>query len=500
MNVRAASLTAFLALCLSASAKPRNTPPIFDAVKKGDVSRVKQLLAKGEKPNRQREDGFFLLYLAVDSRNRELTKLLIDKGANLDARSDAYETPSGTALDAAIRNGDREMTELLLSSGAKAANISPYTLNALAAGGDIEFLKLLQEHGADLLGRDAQGNQPIHRAAGNLEMLRHLVDQGADPLATNDIGNQPIQEAVKTGNPETVTFLLTKGANVNAAGFEGDTPLYLARDESMAALLLKNGAKVDQENQRKEQPIHRAAFDGDLPRIRILLAHGATLEAKDAEGQTPLDIAAFSSQRDAMAFFLEKGVKPTDRTLSNALNFGKADNLPLLQQYGAKITANVYLTAYRAQRELFPLLDKEAIAGISGTVLPDAVAAEDMPLVKTLIEAGAVIDAHYPTDHCCIEDGMMGAQAIHYAAACKDPAFMALLLEKGAKADAETIGGLRPIHIAAASGSEAIVSQLLAAGADATAKDPDGKTACELATKKGRKQIIKLLPKPDTAQ
>jgi ankyrin repeat protein len=123
-----------------------------------------------------------------------------------------------------------------------------------------------------------------------------------------------------------------------------------------------------------------------------------------------------------------------------------------------------------------------------------------MPLVRTLIDAGAVIDAHYPTDHCCIDDGMMGAEAIHYAAACKDPAFIALLLEKGAKADAETIGGLRPIHIAAASGSEAIVSLLLAAGADANAKDPDGKTAFELAAKKGRKQITKLLPKPDAAQ
>ena len=175
----------------------------------------------------------------------------------------------------------------------------------------------------------------------------------------------------------------------------------------------------------------------------------------DDDGETPLDRAAFWEKRDAMVFLLDQGTKPTERTLLNTVNFGNIENLPLLIEHGAKLTAKVYLASSRAQEKLLPLLDQESISGISGTALKEAVECEDLPKIKALIAAGTKIDAPFlaSAEDRCEDSEESGAQAIHFAADCKDPAIIVYLLENGSKADARTDHGIQPIHIAAGNGN-----------------------------------------------
>ena len=53
--------------------------------------------------------------------------------------------------------------------------------------------------------------------------------------------------------------------------------------------------------------VHRAAHDGDIAVLRRSIADGADLESRDRNGRTPLIVAAFASQEEAVAVLAEAG-------------------------------------------------------------------------------------------------------------------------------------------------------------------------------------------------
>jgi cytohesin len=517
--------------------------PINTAASDGNFEIVRSLLDHGSKTDPPDTEGTQPIHLAARAGHLKIVALLIERGVNVNTKSTEWDGGPYQPLELAAESGNLELVEFLIQHGAELSESS----NAMAGavrGKNLEIIQCFLKHGGSLTWKDRSGDSLIHSAYG-LPMVRFLVENGAVPTSADQYGNQPIHSAAGSGDLATVSFLLEKGADANAiansknsdsyhngrrplhnaatpqsmdgSGDEenrlleiakllilkgadtnatdvnGDTPLHLARTTEMTALLIENGAKVDSRNQRKEQPIHRAAFDGDIGRIKILLAHGADLNAADNDDETPLDKAAFWERREMMIFLLDQGARPTERTLLNAVNFGNIENLPLLTDRGVKITSQVYLASDRAREKLLPLLDKEALRGISGTVLTAAVENEDLPKIKSLIAAGVQVDALSPADGCCANSEASGAQAIHFAAACSDAAIIAYLFKNGAKVDATTDTGAQPIHIAAENGKLEIVKFLLTAGAEPKAKRSDGKNAIELAQSNHHPKTAEIL-------
>jgi ankyrin repeat protein len=92
-----------------------------------------------------------------------------------------------------------------------------------APGGMFAAVKyLVEEVGADVNGRDHEGNTAIHHAAarGDTEMIRYLVEKGADPKAVNregrttvDMANGPVQRVQPW--PDTIKYLESLGAKNN---------------------------------------------------------------------------------------------------------------------------------------------------------------------------------------------------------------------------------------------------------------------------------------------
>lgn len=486
--------------------------PIYHAATKNSIPLVRLLLEKGADPNTETSewDGgpWQPIFFAAANGNTEMINLLIEHGAKLTERS--------RAVEGAVQSGNLDLVRFFLSKGGSLEWKIPEgtLLHAACYSAPLEMVKFLVEHGADITAKNPQGEQPLHLAAssGNLAAVSYLLEKGADANASvvsekdqyyhnkwrplhfsaNPQLDDPSGDAARVYQDIT-RLLISKGADVNAIDSEGNTPLHLVSCEEVARVLVEKGAKVDTPNLQEEQPIHRAAVKGDVAIIRLLLEHGAGLSPKDHEGRTPLDVAAFWSKTEAMTFFLAKGVKPTDQTLISSLYFGELGNLPLLRKYGAKITAAVFLASNRAQDRLLPHLDRETVAELSGTLLPQAVESGDLASVEKLINAGAVIDARVPPDDCCEDDEFKGAQAIHFASTRDDSAILDLLLKHGAKPDAATDNGSRPLHIAAGLGNLALVKNLIAAGADFSLKDSQGKTAADLAKEAGHSEIVKLL-------
>ena len=137
------------------------------------------------------------MHLAADLGNVELVKVLLEAGANPNAR-DEYNGFT-------ILQGRR--------------------IYKWSADKIVEIVKLLLEAGANPNDSNSGSQTPLHRAAyeGNVEVIKMLLEAGANPNA-NQGRYTPLHTVAQDGNVEAVKMLLEAGANPNAPGLSG-TPL-----------------------------------------------------------------------------------------------------------------------------------------------------------------------------------------------------------------------------------------------------------------------------------
>lgn len=151
-------------------------------------------------------------------------------------------------------------------------------------------------------------------ATGQTDRLRALVKRDASLVnAFSSDGFMPLGLAVFFGHLETVEALLAAGAEVNATTRESMkvTPLHsaaAARQAAIARVLIAHGARV---NAAQEEtgftPLHEAALNGDIEFAKLLLEHGAEVNAKMKDGKTPLTFALKGGQTEMSSFLRERG-------------------------------------------------------------------------------------------------------------------------------------------------------------------------------------------------
>ena len=85
-----------------------------------------------------------------------------------------------------------------------------------------------------------------------------------------------------------VQMALDNGASVHARDANVDTFLHLARQATVAQLLLEEGASVDAQNEHGMTPLHKQVIWGRIAIVRLLLEAGADVNVRDERGWTPL--------------------------------------------------------------------------------------------------------------------------------------------------------------------------------------------------------------------
>lgn len=88
-------------------------------------------------------------------------------------------------------------------------------------------------------------------------------------------------------------------------------PYYYFKHEATAAFLLDRGMDPDHMNWHRFSLLHHMAAEGELGKARLLVEHGATIDALDDEYRsTPLGVAARRGQVALVAYLLEMGADP----------------------------------------------------------------------------------------------------------------------------------------------------------------------------------------------
>jgi ankyrin repeat protein len=199
------------------------------------------------------------------------------------------QPPAGDRFYQAIRTNDLvALQKLVAEFGVNAEDTSGLTpLTLAAAFGTREAVGLLVDAGADVKAQNSAGITALHVAWRDEAVARQLLDRGADVNAKTALGATPLLVASSANGTEAVvSLLLQKGADPEAAEARGVTPLIAAAgvgNTAAAKLLLAYGANVNAyaqgAGQKAATPLMGAAHNGDVELTRVLLARKPDVNA-----------------------------------------------------------------------------------------------------------------------------------------------------------------------------------------------------------------------------
>ncbi|MDO9011161.1 MAG: ankyrin repeat domain-containing protein [Gallionella sp.] len=420
--------------------------PLYMAATTGDRELVELMLAKGARVSGGLSECACEtpLHSAIAEHHPEVAGLLINHGANVNARNPSKRTPLHFL---AVYIHDGKLAELMIAQGAdvnarEKTGETPY--DAAVRAGNQEVAAVLQQHGVK-----TSVKAPVNS---KMDELNRMLDSGRSPDQPLPDGATLLTTMVAMGDKALVERLLEKGANVNVKGTNGIPPLIavfimpmmqtplglvMAKQanapkeliESMrkmqgqwreiALLLINKGADINVKAPNNGMtPLHYAASLNYRDVAEMLLAKGADINARDVESRTPLYFAIMADAADMVGMLLDKGADNDAAGIvgvtllhlaiasgqdENGKSHGSRKTAELLIARGADVNAKTRLgntplhgvAKYTGEAEMAKLLiekgaEVNALDSDSHTPLFYAAEMGNMEMVNILIQHGAL--------------------------------------------------------------------------------------------------------------
>lgn len=482
------------------------------------------VFARDDNATYANDGGYTVLHHATANDDASVIALLVDAGAELEARNDRW---GFTPLHSAISNGNLGAVTVLLAAGANieadaggmwgtplisaAVRISGSSNNRNAA--TMAMIDALLAAGADVNAVDEDGDTPLlnvlrrgriglystnERLRGTeaiadsvVDLALKLLEAGADPGAQGARGQTPLHAAAAYTTPVLVQALLDAGADPGVRSEWSGSPLHEAAlhgTPEVIARLVAAGAEVNGRIENGPSPLHIAVLRGtlnesrqaDTPPWRLaaaaLIEAGADPNLRDAKGDTPLHLAGLVFDTALVSLLADAGADV------NARN--DRGETPLV---AARSHANVPVARKLLDLGADPSV-LEGTGGLDGSIcdlgdysfLPVAPAES----LKDCLAAGFPVNRPVRFDQTPLVY-LAGSRSWSF----DDPEKVAILLAAGADANARTNSGRTPLHLVAqadrdydgrrkwtGTAGRTAAAALLDAGADVNARDTLGET------------------------
>lgn len=220
--------------------------------KDASIDRVRKLIDAGADVNYAKIVGVTPLSRAVEERQSEIVKLLLEAGANVNLRVQNRSTPTLMRL--------KESPLFIASRGGYGL---PYSFR----GDDIRQLpNIARLYAAD---NELKKRSRSSRA----EIVKLLLEAGADVDNGQQGGATPLWIASQEGNERIVNLLLAAGARVDARSMDGATPLIAASEKGhhgVVQLLLQAGADVNARMMTNDTALDVASKKGHKHIVKLL--------------------------------------------------------------------------------------------------------------------------------------------------------------------------------------------------------------------------------------
>ena len=304
------------------------------------------LLAAGADIDARDHQARTPLRVAAGAGNTTVTKALLGAGAQIETPDAFGHTPLHAAAmkdDPAmlaerfvnISQGpsEPEILNALLAAGAGVGvrgKKGATPLHVAAAFGNAATTDALLAAGAELQARDVHGRTALHLAAGHHydeEAMQALLAGGASLEARDGEGRTPLHYALSEGSPRGARALLAAGADSDSRDTAGWTPLHYGAAQGGDRAGGDFGEWVVLATGPGRGVVASFAGLGDAhytAAVGVLVAAGATVDARARDGRTPLHVAAARRSEDTVGVLLDAGADGTARTASGETPLDKA--------------------------------------------------------------------------------------------------------------------------------------------------------------------------------
>lgn len=345
----------------------RKRSGVYKAAEEGNLEQIKKFIESGVDLNQRDEFGHTPLELAAFGEHANAAKILLEAGA----MSSSY------LLEEVLLHDDAE-TAIVLIEGGVTVNSKfedgDTVLMMASASGLLSVARKLVAVGADVNAVNRHGSFALLNAARNgwhelFNYLYPLTDpnlrlraEAELPAGTlyrrrvDDTLTENFIYAAGSGNVEAVSELILNKVNIDAIGSSGTSALWIAAwwgHINIVQILVQSGASVDiKEESSGRTPLMAAAHmsaskehgvgfvDADhIAVMQYLIGAGASVEARDRRGWTPLITSVNASSLNAVRLLLQSGVDVNTRDYQMRTALFHAENKETLS-YSDKINCS----------------------------------------------------------------------------------------------------------------------------------------------------------------
>ncbi|KAF3059700.1 Ankyrin-2 [Daldinia childiae] len=305
---------------------------LLEAVRTRNSDGVVRLISSGYSTAERTQDGQTVLHFCAIYNDAEIAQLLLDHGADINARDNQLRSPLNVALSSEALTVANVLVQRGCSLTGSTDMVFPLTQRIEEIPGIRPLLKTL----APKFNKSASGPYLVHRAleTNDLQSLEILLSAGFDPNTRDQYGLPPLYQAMMQQQKEAVRLLLAHGANKDdylppetedrldenirshqkmAAFFNnGYIPLEIAarvlRDVEMTRILLESGANINYVYPGDGGVVLSGLGDEEyFECAKVLIDSGADMHIKGNNGRDPFLWANACSNTKLAEYMLSKG-------------------------------------------------------------------------------------------------------------------------------------------------------------------------------------------------